>query len=99
MSCSGNSQKHNPNKFVGDWVEIGPMYREVDRHHITIAKFGDNFTVKSDSRSDVSTASYDKENDKLVVPGMLGSGTDIIYNSDTKTILIWGFECKKEETK
>jgi hypothetical protein len=41
------------------------------------------------------TASYNKEFDKLVVPGEYGSGTDIIYNSETNTILAWGEEFTK----
>ena len=94
LSCNENSKK-NPDKFIGQWLQIGQFNREVDRARITIEKFGDNFSIKSNTRGGVATATYDKENDKLIVPGILGNASEAIYNYETKSILIWGFECKK----
>jgi hypothetical protein len=107
MSCSGTSQKNNPNKFIGTWIEIRTNSIDTWKNNIKIEKFGNNFSIKPsvpyyvdnniNHGVDLFTASYNKELDKLVVPSALYPGTDIIYNSESKTILAWGSEFKKAE--
>jgi len=102
ISCSDNLSS---NQFIGKWMRVepnNPNFKPSNRiqNLLIISKNGNNFIVSLKNKKYVAT--YDKKNDKL----KMKDGqylVDIVYISDSKTILANGVEyqktkCWSEET-
>lgn len=96
VSCTNKSSK-----FIGSWKNILPRENgwNIRNQEIIIEKVGENFTVLASDWNDGSRkklpASYNKELDKLVINYGIAS-MDILYNPDTKHLLVDGQEYAKQ---
>lgn len=96
VSCTNKSSK-----FIGTWKNLLPRENgwNIRNQEIIIEKIGENFTVQASDWNDGArtkmSASYNKELDKLVISYGIGT-QDILFNPDTKHILVAGEEYAKQ---